>query len=385
MSCQKRELSPKTFIWAKNILETEKYEDWEWIYTRIFTAPEERKAVYLVFRGVDCFAEYFLNGEKIGESENSFIPFEFEVGDKLCDGENELSVRIKSPVIAAHEKDITIDAIAHSWHPSINATVRRPAHSYGWDIMPRAVTSGIWRDVFLEVRDDITFSQYFFDCSNIGNVTFIYDLKSKWEDFNNVEIELCGECGDSTFSVRQNIKHKADRFSYNIPNPKRWWPYGYGNPNLYNVTMRIYSAGNLVHERKTRIGLRNVRLERTDELGCFRFVVNGHEIMCKGTNWVPMDAFHCRDKERYPKALELVKDIGCNIVRCWGGNVYEDHEFFDFCDENGVMVWQDFSMACMNYPEDEAFCRLIYKEAESVVREYRNHPSIVLWAGGQRG
>ena len=385
--CAQLELSrkgiiPEDIYMGENILETEQYEDWEWVYSRSFVAPEERTAVYLVFRGVDCFAEYFLNGEKIGESDNSFIPFEFEIGDKLRDGENEISVRIKSPVIEAHNKDVTIDAITHCWgHPSINATVRRPAHSYGWDIMPRAVTSGIWRDVLIEVRDDITFSQFFFDCTNVKNPTFIYDLKSKWEDFRDVEIELCGRCKDSEFSVRRRAALKADRFSFEISDPKLWWPYGYGEPNLYDVEMRIYSSGKLIHEKKTRIGLRNVRLERTDELGCFRIVVNGNEIMCKGTNWVPMDAFHCRDRERYPAALELLKDVGCNTVRCWGGNVYEDHEFFDFCDENGIMVWQDFSMACMNYPETEEFCRMIYKEAESVVREYRHHPSIVLWAG----
>ena len=385
--CAQLELSrlgiiPEDIYMGENIRETEKYEDWEWEYSRTFVAPEERKSVFLTFCGVDCIAEYYLNGDKIGESNDMFIPYSFEIGDKLVDGENTITVRIKSPVIQAHNNDITIDAIAHCWgHPSINATVRRPAHSYGWDIMPRAITSGIWRDVEIEVRDDITFSQYFFDTSGIGNVQFIYDLSSRWEDFRDVEIELCGECGDSKFEVRRKILEKAERFSFNIPNAKRWWPIGYGEQNLYNVDMRIYSEGKLVHERKTRIGLRSVRLDRTDELGCFRFVVNGHEIMAKGTNWVPMDAFHCRDKERYAKAFELLRDIGCNIVRCWGGNVYEDHEFFDFCDENGIMVWQDFSMACMNYPETEEFCRLLYKEAQYVVREYRQHPSIVLWAG----
>ncbi|MBQ5810269.1 MAG: glycoside hydrolase family 2, partial [Clostridia bacterium] len=126
-------------------------------------------------------------------------------------------------------------------------------------------------------------------------------------------------------------------------------------------------------------------LQRSDftdgENGCFRFLVNGTEIMCKGTNWVPLDAFHSRDKARYAEALALVKDIGCNIVRCWGGNVYEADEFFDFCDRNGIMVWQDFAMGCRWYPQDDAFAATISKEVESVVRRLRNHPSLILWAG----
>ena len=103
--------------------------------------------------------------------------------------------------------------------------------------------------------------------------------------------------------------------------------------------------------------------------------------MCKGSNWVPMDAFHCRDSERYEAAIDLVRDTGCNILRCWGGNVYEDHKFFDLCDRAGIMVWQDFAMACASYPKTERFYKIIHNEAVSVIREYRNHPSIILWSG----
>lgn len=100
-----------------------------------------------------------------------------------------------------------------------------------------------------------------------------------------------------------------------------------------------------------------------------------------GTNWVPLDAFHSNDMNRLPKALELMDDIGCNMVRCWGGNVYEDHAFFDFCDEKGIMVWQDFAMGCGVYSQDEEFQKKIEKEAAYIVKKLRNHPSLVLWAG----
>ena len=248
--------------------------------------------------------------------------------------------------------------------------------------MPRAVTAGIFRPVRLEVRDRLWFSQLFFHTPRSGTVYYALagDVHAK-----GLEIELEGGCGDSRFSVRRPLSFSAGFFHFSIPNPKRWFPYGYGDANVYDGVARIYAEGVAVHEEAFSFGIREVVLDRRDTLpgqeGQFRFLVNGVEIMCRGSNWVPLDAFHSRDAERYAEALALVKDSGCNILRCWGGNLYEDHAFFDFCDRHGVMVWQDFSMACSHYPEDEDFCRRLREEAVTVVRRLRNHPSIVIWAG----
>lgn len=377
---------PEDLYLGENIKEAEKFEDWEWRYERTFTAPDERENVFMIFEGVDCVAEYFINGEKIGESENMFVSHEFEIGQYLMDGENTVAVNIKSAVIAAHYADFDINS-AMSWDSTpIETALRRAPHSYGWDIMPRAVTAGLWRDVKIEVRDKIYFSQLFFRPS-LKNCDIMYELKCKWSDFNNVELAFKGSCGDdSGFETRFPVKKgKISRYCIEIKNPKLWWPYGYGEPNIYDVTAQIYKDGELVHEEKTHFGLRTVSLDKTDTTdgvnGQFRFLINNVEIMCKGSNWVPMDAFHSRDAQRYAKALELVKDIGCNILRCWGGNVYEDHEFFDFCDRNGIMVWQDFAMACRLYPETESFKKLLFVEAVKVIRKLRKHPSIILWSG----
>lgn len=118
-----------------------------------------------------------------------------------------------------------------------------------------------------------------------------------------------------------------------------------------------------------------------DSEGEFLVRVNGCPILCKGSNWVPLDAFHSRDAARYAQALELFAQAGCNIVRCWGGNVYEDHAFFDLCDRMGLLVWQDFCMACAIYPQSQDFAQMIEREAEHVIRKLRNHPCILLWAG----
>ncbi len=377
---------PADLFMGENVKKTEDFEDFEWHYSRSFTAPDTRKNVFLVFKGVDCLAEYFINGEKIGESDNMLIPFEFEIGKYLKDGENTLDVHIKSPTVAAHGYQYDLFAITVSWRKTpVNTAIRRAPHTYGWDIMPRAVTSGIWRDVYIEERDDIYFTQMFVYADGERTPRFSFDTASEWCDFHGVEIEIEGSCGDSKFYHRVKAPHKAGHFDFDIPNQKLWWPYGYGEANVYDYEARIYREGKLLHTAKSQFGIRKVTLDRTDKTdgvrGRFRFLINGTEIMCKGSNWVPLDAFHSRDAERYDEALALVKDIGCNILRCWGGNVYEDHAFFDFCDRNGVMVWQDFAMACNNYPKDREFLEGLYKEASTVIRELRHHPSIILWSG----
>lgn len=376
-------LPPDLFL-GLNVKETNKFEDYEWWYEKTFLCPEIKKNVYLVFEGVDCLAEYFLNGQKIGESDNMYISHEFKIDDYLRDGENVLSVHITSATLAADEKDYTIKLIDNAKNLEARH-IRKAPHSYGWDIMPRLVTAGLWRDVKIEVRDKIYFSQmYFYTPDNNGK--FYYVLAGEHTDFNNVEIEVNAACGeDSSFSFRIPCEKKYGIHYFWIKDAKRWFPYGYGDPNLYEGTVKILSNGEVVHEQSIALGVRKVELDRRDptenDKGQFRILINGVEILCKGSNWVPLDAVHSRDADRYDEALAFVKDIGCNILRCWGGNVYEDHKFFDFCDRNGIMVWQDFAMACASYPEDDVFKKAIEKEATAVIRKLRNHPSIIMWAG----
>lgn len=373
---------PADLFYAENIKKAEEYEEYEWWYETSFERPRVKNNVYLVFEGVDCIAEYYLNGEWIGKSENALISHEFRIDRFLSDGENRLSVHILSPMKYAREQDYPIRSLL-SIDPD-GSYLRKPAHSFGWDIMPRAVTSGLWRGVSLEVRDEIYFSQVY-AVTRGGESNLFYTLQSDRDDLSGVEIELDCACGESSVKTRF-IAHKRWGVSnFYIENPKLWYPYGYGEANIYDGKVRIYDRGELVHERAISFGVREVVLDRRDpegeDNGQFRFLINGVEVMCRGSNWVPLDAFHCRDAERYDRALALVKDIGCNILRCWGGNVYEDHAFFDFCDRNGIMVWQDFAMACAQYPETEEFICGLRAEVTSVVRKLRQHPSIVLWAG----
>ena len=373
---------PEDLYMGENILKAEKYEDYEWWYSRTFVAPDSAKNAYLVFDGVDCLAEYFLNGVKLGESKNMFIAQQFRVDHLLQAGKNILTVHILSATLAANAEDYPI-RLLHS-HNIDGCYLRKPAHSFGWDIMPRAVTAGLWRDVRLEMRDSIYFSQAFVH-ANRDTAAFYYTTETDSKDFSHIEIELEGKCKDSTVNVRFACKQKLGCVPFTINNPKLWYPYGYGEANVYDCKLRIYDHSIPVHEEDLSFGIREVTLDRRDpdnfDDGQFRILINGVEIMCKGSNWVGLDAFHCRDAQRYDEALSLVKDIGCNILRCWGGSVYEDHPFYDFCDRNGIMVWQDFSMACTLHPENEDFIQNLKAEATAVIRKLRNHPSIILWAG----
>ena len=317
---------PEDLYLGGNITEAERYEDYEWWYEKVFDAPTERKNVYLVFEGVDCLAEYFLNGIKIGESENMLIAHEFKIDDYIADGENRLTVHIKSVTVKADREDYPLRLLTSLDVDGCH--IRKAPHSFGWDIMPRAVTAGLWREVRLEVRDEIYFSQFYI-AKAWGEEHIFYEMRADDGHIDGIEIELVGSCGDSTVSLRECCKKRFGRFKLNIENPKLWFPYGYGEANIYDCKARIYRDGVLIHERDVSFGIRDVKLERRDpkghDKGQFRFLINGVEVMCKGSNWVTLDAFHSRDAERYDEALALVKDIGCNILRAWGGNVYEDH------------------------------------------------------------
>ena len=385
---------PKELFKGMNILEAEKYELYEWWYERGFTpeTPENGESVILVFGAVDCIADYYLNGEKLGHSENMFIEQRFDVTDKLVYGrENTLHVNIKSAVAHANGERIEPLDLGVSWlASSVSQVVRKAPHSYGWDIMPRAVSAGIWRGVSLVYRPRYHFKfAYFHLCGINGESSeaeLIFHAEMGAENaFTRHRMVIKGRCGAHEIYRDAPVYGCAGRVRFELDSDSLWWPRGYGAPNMYDITVELYGAnGELYFSQDFRQGFRTVELFRTDTVcdgGGFEFRINGVKIMAVGSNWVPMDAYHSRDAQRYARALALAEDIGCNILRCWGGNVYEDGEFFDFCDEHGIMVWQDFAMACHFYPQTAAFAAKLEEEVVSVAEKLRNHPALVLWCG----
>ena len=385
---------PADLFFGENIKSLKPYELYEWWYQREFPTPAGTagRRTELRFHGVDCLATYWLNGKPLGESQDSMIEYRFDVTGKLsATAPNVITIRLRSPIIEAAGKhyDPAYTVIALDTNQEAN-WIRRPPHSYGWDIMPRAVSFGLWRPVELVVHAPQEITDMYFTTieveGNHANLIVTYELATELELIPQLKLKLVARCGDSTFTHIHKVQFPVGRMEIKVENPKLWWPRGYGDASLYQVTTQLLQGDQVVATREDSIGIRKIDLVRTEittmeKPGQFMFKVNGVPILVKGSNWVPADAFHSRDAGRYEKILALFVDLKCNFLRSWGGNVYEDDAFFNICDRNGIMVWQDFAMADAVYPITDDFLDLIRKEAVSVVSKLRNHPSLALWAG----
>ena len=385
---------PADLFFADNLAKLKPYELYEWWYQREFPTPAgiAGRRVELLFRGVDCLATYWLNGKGLGETSNALTEQSFDVTGKLSSaGPNILTVRLRSPIIeAASKRYDPVYTISAGRTNQEAIWIRKPAHSYGWDIMPRAVSAGLWRPVELIIHARHEITDMYFSTASLDSrqatLAVSYELSTDLPLLPQLRLRVQARCGESTFTHIHKVEFTAGRFEIEVRDPQLWWPRGYGNPNLYQVTTQLLQGDKVLASREDSVGIRKLELTRTETTslekpGQFLFKVNGVPILVKGSNWVPADAFHSRDAGRYEKILALFIDLGCNMLRSWGGNVYEDDEFFDICDRHGIMVWQDFSMACAIYPQTPEFLEVMRQEAISVVRKLRNHPSLALWSG----
>jgi beta-mannosidase len=349
---------------------------------------------FLLFEGIDCFAEIYLNGQHIGSCDNMLIPHTFAV-DEYLQGENELLVHIRPAFVEAKKFDYPPATLADPIRVE-SLYVRKAQHSYGWDIMPRALSAGLWRAVTLCYKPVERLEELYLETQaadeNSARLILHYQTRVANPIRDTYEIEVEGTCGESSFLRRQRVTFDAGKLpSMGLPplvvqNPRLWWPRGRGEAHLYDITVRLYKNGVEIDRSEFRHGIRTVELKRTSVTdssgsGEFCFIVNGERTFIHGTNWVPADAYHSRDIERIPQMLELAEECNCNMIRCWGGNVYEHDLFYELCDQKGILVWQDFGMGCAVYPQDESFQRILAHEATVVVRRLRQHACIALWAG----
>ncbi|MBR2460016.1 MAG: glycoside hydrolase family 2 [Clostridia bacterium] len=347
----------------------------------------------LHFEGIDTIADIYLNGQPVASTDNMLIPHTVPLGSALKVGKNELIVHIKPAVIEARRYRITPNDNSLGYNTE-SLYIRKAPHMYSWDIMPRFVSGGIWRPVYLCERktdrilaDDVFVFTSRADVKNrTAEIVLNYNVEVSADDISEYELGAYAVCGDSEISWRKRLQYTGKNQRIWVDNAKFWWPRNAGEPNLYDFTLTLYRNGEAIDTWEKKIGIRTVELKRTsvtdaDGNGDFRFIVNGKPIFAMGTNWVPVDAFHSRDAERIPEIVPMLSDLGCNIIRIWGGNVYEDEKLYDYCDRDGIMVWQDFIMGCANYPQNREFVSRFEKEAEAAVKRLRNHCSIVLWAG----
>ena len=382
-------LIPDPFF-GENTLLMQQFEYTHMFYYRTFMFEGCTKNVKLCFEGVDTIADIYLNGELVKTTENMFIEHCFPC-PSLRAGENELVVHIKPAMLEARKYPLPAGCFTLPYNYE-SLYVRKATHMYAWDIMPRLLSGGIWRDVYLcrepEQRIDEVFA-YTVDINgdqSAARLVFQYNLTMTEDDLSNCCIEVNGRCGKHAFSKKTRLWHTSGKLQVDVSEPLLWFPRGYGDPNLYETELRLYSGDTLLDKWNGNVGIRVVGLERTSTIdtdgnGEFQFYVNRKKIFVMGTNWVPADAFHSRDAERIPEIMPMLDDLNCNTVRCWGGNVYEHDYFFDYCDSHGILVWQDFAMACALVPQEQAFFDMIRTEVISVVKRLRNHASLLLWSG----
>ena len=374
------------------------YEGHQWLYEKTFIAPKVApgEKAELVFDGIDTLADVFLNGEKIGVAENMLISHTFDVTGKLKEGaENAVQVLIRPVGLAA--RDVTLGELGYTMTGGADhERIRKAPYMYGWDTTPRLPVSGIWRDVRLEVRPAVRIDNTVWIVLDVNRkakraeVTCRTRIHAPFSVYHHAKVVF-------TLSRNGRVAVRNERYllgpqaSSNkrlaINDAELWWPRGAGGQPLYDAKVEVVSDDGKVLASETRkIGLRTVALEYDDRKlperpGKFLFRINGEPIYVRGTDWIPTDPIPSRQLERIVPTLELAKEMNCNLVRVWGGGVYEPEVFFDWCDANGLMVWQDFMTACAVPPQDDEFLKVMREEALSVVLRLRNHPSLVLWAG----
>lgn len=364
----------------------------DWWYTREFSLPDDfpqSGTVFLVFDGVDTIADVYLNEQHLCHLDNMLVEHEvpLDVSTLKC-GSNTLTVHIQSALREADKYDYNALSVAEGMHNE-SLWIRKAPSMYGWDIMPRIVSAGLWKSVRLVVKERpwIEDCYVFTKSANVkqARVGLYYQL-SNTPARGQYELRVQAMDADGSIACEQSLKphFKSGSLDLVIDNPRLWWPKGYGTPELYQLVVAVVGPEGEVDRKEMNLGIRDLVIEHENlpgDDGKFVVHVNGKRIFVLGTNWVPLDALHSRDRDRLDEALALLGDVGCNAVRCWGGNVYESDDFFDWCDKNGVLVWQDFTFACARYPLEREFAERVRAEAIKVVKRLRNHPSLLLWCG----
>ncbi|GGQ02914.1 beta-mannosidase [Streptomyces griseomycini] len=350
----------------------------DWTYeTELAAGPGAHERTDLVFDGLDTVAEILLDGRPLGRVRNMHRSYRFDVTGLS----GRLAVRFAS---AYAEAEAVRGRLGE--RPGAYAEpypyVRKMACSFGWDWGPTLVTAGIWRPVRLEhwstariarVRPLVTVE------GGAGRVELAVEVERA-----RIEAPLTVEASVGGVRVRAGIDGTHGTVRLEVPDVRLWWPRGYGEQPLYDLELTLLHGEEPLDGWRRRIGFRTVGLDTSpDAHGTgFTLVVNGERLFARGVNWIPDDVFPSRiTRERYRRRLEQAAGAGVDLVRVWGGGIYESEDFYDACDELGLLVWQDFPFACAAYPEEQPLRGEVEAEARENVVRLMPHPSLVLWNG----
>lgn len=356
----------------------------DWEYKTNFSVDNrtlKKKHIELNFEGLDTYASVYLNDSLILISNNAFRAFEVDV-KKYLNLENEL--RIIFEQTSKHEKKEKTK-LPYSLPEGNRIFTRKAQFQYGWDWGPKLNTSGIWRPIKLIANNDVKFKGGYIHQlelnDSIAKLNFQIDLAHHITDGYTFELLVNGSL---TAVSKDGFQYSTHSIPFEIKNPKLWWPHNLGEPYLYDIKVLVKDEEKILDSISVKHGIRTIHLvTEKDSVGeTFYFKVNDVPIYAKGANYIPQHSFQNKvTKEHYENLLNDVVDANMNMLRVWGGGIYENDIFYDLCDEKGILVWQDFMFACAMYPGDETFLRNVKQEAIDNVKRLRNHASIALWCG----
>ena len=374
-------LIPDPFIGA-NEKQLQWIENEDWQYQTTFTiskAELKHQNAILHFDGLDTFAEVYLNGTKILSADNMFRTWKVDVKRVLKVGQNKLQITFASAVKKGKEE---AKKLPYTLPGDEKVFTRKAQYHFGWDWGPRFVTAGIYKKVVLRFWDNAILSQVKTNQDltdkTLAKVVFSVDINTNKVGQYQLKIN------DKTEEIQLQKGQNTLSFSYEIKNPKLWWPNGLGEAHLYPFDIHLIKDMQVIDSQKVTLGLRTIELvQEKDDIGkSFYFKVNGQPVYMKGANVIPPDSFLPRVSDSvYQSIVKNAVDANMNMLRVWGGGVYADDAFYEACDKNGILVWQDFMFACAMYPGDEAFLENVKQEVVDNVTRLQNHPSIALWCG----
>lgn len=363
----------KQLQWIEN-------ENWEY-ETKFNLSKSELKNqnIDLLFEGLDTYATVYLNGKLLLETNNMFRTWHKLVKKNLKIGENHLKIIFKS---ASHFGKEEAKKLPYTLPGDEKVFTRKAQYHYSWDWGPRFVTCGIYKPIKLHFWNEIKIENVRYEqislTDDLAKLNFI--LTADCEKAGNYDLKV----NDETKNFNLKKGENKIQFPYEIANPKRWWCNGLGEANLYAFQINISQKNKIIDSKKLNIGLRTIELiQEKDEIGkSFYFKLNGIPVFMKGANYIPPDSFLPRVTDStYTSIVKNAVDANMNMIRVWGGGVYADEAFYETCDQNGILVWQDFMFACAMYPSDEKFLDNVKNEVIDNVNRLQNHPSVALWCG----
>ncbi len=375
----------------------------DWVYETCFTLAADmmrKENMELVFEGLDTYADVYLNDECILKADNMFRRWSIPVRQYIREEDNILKVYFHSPVKIDVPK---WDALPYQYPASndqsengglfnkkISIFARKAGYHYGWDWGPRLVTSGIWRPVYIRAWSDLRINDVFIEQKEVGAGRAVIaghvELDAD-KDMDGVLVTITDEATGRVLGEWQaDLKRGTNRVTVDfvLHKPKLWWSNGLGEPFLYRFRTDIIAGGELLDSKTERMGIRSLKVvHQPDKDGhTFYIELNGRPVFAKGANYIPSDNFLPRvTPANYKKTIFDAAGVNMNMLRVWGGGIYENDVFYDLCDEYGIMIWQDFMFACSMYPAEGALLDNIRQEAVDNVKRLRNHACIALWCG----